>query len=107
MARPVPRAGSAADRPNTTCSGRFPLPRTERPGVIRVAGAHNPLGARLAEQAASDAVWSSGLEISASQVLKLSALDSGLRVLPMTLTMVLGAAVAGVALRRHGARVRP
>ncbi|WP_051829846.1 MULTISPECIES: isocitrate lyase/phosphoenolpyruvate mutase family protein [Streptomyces] len=38
-----------------------------RPGVIRLAGAHNPLGARLAERAGFDGVWSSGLEISASQ----------------------------------------
>ncbi|WP_280689432.1 isocitrate lyase/phosphoenolpyruvate mutase family protein [Kitasatospora sp. GAS204B] len=39
----------------------------ERPGPVRAAGAHNPLGARLAERAGFDAVWSSGLEISASQ----------------------------------------
>ncbi|MFI2641574.1 isocitrate lyase/phosphoenolpyruvate mutase family protein [Streptomyces sp. NPDC018610] len=38
-----------------------------RPGVIRIAGAHNPLGARLAERAGFDGIWSSGLEISASQ----------------------------------------
>ncbi|MCM2427015.1 isocitrate lyase/phosphoenolpyruvate mutase family protein [Streptomyces sp. RKAG337] len=38
-----------------------------RPGVIRIVGAHNPLGARLAERAGFDGVWSSGLEISASQ----------------------------------------
>ncbi|WP_053667989.1 isocitrate lyase/phosphoenolpyruvate mutase family protein [Streptomyces sp. NRRL B-1140] len=39
----------------------------ERPGVVRIVGAHNPLGARLAERAGFDGVWSSGLEISASQ----------------------------------------
>ncbi|MEU3662043.1 isocitrate lyase/phosphoenolpyruvate mutase family protein [Streptomyces sp. NPDC032940] len=39
----------------------------ERPGVVRIAGAHNPLGARLAERAGFDGVWSSGLEVSASQ----------------------------------------
>ncbi|WP_329562463.1 isocitrate lyase/phosphoenolpyruvate mutase family protein [Kitasatospora sp. NBC_01266] len=39
----------------------------DRPGPVRAAGAHNPLGARLAERAGFDAVWSSGLEISASQ----------------------------------------
>jgi len=38
-----------------------------RPGVVRIVGAHNPLGARLAERAGFDGVWSSGLEISASQ----------------------------------------
>ncbi|MEU7550903.1 phosphoenolpyruvate mutase [Streptomyces sp. NPDC044571] len=39
----------------------------ETPGLVRIIGAHNPLGARLAEQAGFDGVWSSGLEISASQ----------------------------------------
>jgi 2-methylisocitrate lyase-like PEP mutase family enzyme len=29
-------------------------------------GAHNPLGARLAEEAGFDAVWASGFELSAS-----------------------------------------
>ncbi|GGK86686.1 phosphoenolpyruvate mutase [Mangrovihabitans endophyticus] len=38
----------------------------DRPGPVRIAGAHNPLGARLAERAGFDGVWSSGLEISAS-----------------------------------------
>ncbi|MEU2059721.1 isocitrate lyase/phosphoenolpyruvate mutase family protein [Streptomyces sp. NPDC013455] len=38
-----------------------------RPGAVRLAGAHNPLGARLAERAGFDGVWSSGLEVSASQ----------------------------------------
>lgn len=38
-----------------------------RPSVTRIVGAHNPLGARLAERAGFDGVWSSGLEISASQ----------------------------------------
>lgn len=37
------------------------------PGTIRIAGAHNPLGARIAERVGFDGVWSSGLEISASQ----------------------------------------
>lgn len=37
--------------------------------LIRAVGAHNPLGAKLAERAGFDAVWSSGLEISASQAL--------------------------------------
>jgi phosphoenolpyruvate phosphomutase len=36
------------------------------PGVIRVAGAHDALGAKLAERAGFEAVWSSSLEISAS-----------------------------------------
>ncbi|WP_405778546.1 isocitrate lyase/phosphoenolpyruvate mutase family protein [Streptomyces sp. NBC_00859] len=38
-----------------------------RPGAVRLAGAHNPLGARLAQRAGFDGVWSSGLEVSASQ----------------------------------------
>jgi phosphoenolpyruvate phosphomutase len=37
-----------------------------RPGVIRLAGAHNALGAKLAERAGFDGVWSSSFEISAS-----------------------------------------
>ena len=32
-----------------------------------MAGAHNPLSARLVEEAGFDAVWASGFEISASQ----------------------------------------
>lgn len=35
-----------------------------RPGVVRVAGAHDALGAKLAVQAGVDAIWSSGFEIS-------------------------------------------
>lgn len=38
----------------------------ERPGISRVVGAHNALGARLGERAGFDAIWSSGLEVSAS-----------------------------------------
>jgi phosphoenolpyruvate phosphomutase len=38
----------------------------ERPGVLRLAGAHNPLGAKIAEHVGFDGVWASGLEISAS-----------------------------------------
>ncbi|WP_185893291.1 isocitrate lyase/phosphoenolpyruvate mutase family protein [Streptomyces sp. WAC08241] len=38
-----------------------------RPGAVRIVGAHNPLGARLAERVGFDGVWSSGLEVSASQ----------------------------------------
>jgi phosphoenolpyruvate phosphomutase len=37
-----------------------------RPGVIRLMGAHNALGARMAERAGFDGVWSSSFEISAS-----------------------------------------
>ena len=39
----------------------------ERSGPVLVAGAHNPLSARLVEEAGFDAVWASGFEISASQ----------------------------------------
>ena len=38
-----------------------------RAGPVRLVGVHDALGARLAEQAGFDAVWASGLEISASQ----------------------------------------
>jgi phosphoenolpyruvate phosphomutase len=38
----------------------------DRPGIIRAIGAHDALGARLGERAGFDAIWSSGLEISAS-----------------------------------------
>ena len=38
----------------------------QRDGLIRVIGAHNALGAKLAERAGFDAIWSSGLEISTS-----------------------------------------
>ena len=37
-----------------------------RPGIIRLAGAHHALGAKLAQKAGFDGIWSSGLEISAS-----------------------------------------
>lgn len=37
-----------------------------RDGIIRVMGAHNALGAKLAENAGFDCVWASGLEISTS-----------------------------------------
>ncbi len=40
--------------------------RFAAPGIIRLVGAHNALGAKLAERAGFDGVWSSGLEISAS-----------------------------------------
>ena len=39
----------------------------DAPGIIRLAGAHNALGAKLAERAGFDGVWSSGLEISTSR----------------------------------------
>ena len=35
-----------------------------KPGVIRLMGAYNPLGAKLAERAGFDGVWASGLEVS-------------------------------------------
>ena len=38
----------------------------DRPGVVRLVGAHNALGAKMAERAGFDGVWSSSLEISAS-----------------------------------------
>jgi phosphoenolpyruvate phosphomutase len=41
--------------------------RLDAPGLLRVAGSHDALGARLAERAGFDAVWASSFEISASQ----------------------------------------
>lgn len=38
----------------------------ERPGIIRLAAAHNALTAKLVEKAGFDGVWSSGFEISTS-----------------------------------------
>jgi len=38
----------------------------KRDGVIQVMGAHNAMGAKLAEKAGFDCVWASGLEISTS-----------------------------------------
>jgi len=40
----------------------------DRQGIIRLVGAHNALGAKLAERAGFHGVWSSGLEISTSYV---------------------------------------
>ena len=37
-----------------------------QPDIIQVAGAHNGLSARLVEQAGFEAIWASGLEISAA-----------------------------------------
>ena len=39
------------------------------PGIVRVAGAHNPLGAKLVQSAGFSGVWASGLEISTAQAL--------------------------------------
>lgn len=36
------------------------------PGLVRLIGAHNALGARMAERAGFEGVWSSGLELSTS-----------------------------------------
>ncbi len=41
----------------------------ERPGVIRLVGAHNALGAKLVERAGFEGVWAGGLGISASYAL--------------------------------------
>ncbi|MFQ6618179.1 MAG: phosphoenolpyruvate mutase, partial [Fidelibacterota bacterium] len=38
----------------------------KKSGVIRIAGAHNGLGAKLVEKSGFDGVWASGFEISAS-----------------------------------------
>jgi phosphoenolpyruvate phosphomutase len=40
--------------------------RLHGPGIVRLAGAHDALGARLAERAGFEGVWASSLEISAS-----------------------------------------
>src|SRR3989440_11747631 len=41
--------------------------RLAHPGVIRVAGAHDALSARVAEEVGFDAVWASSLAISAAR----------------------------------------
>ena len=38
----------------------------ERPGLIKVVGAHNGLTAKLVENAGFDVIWASSLEVSAS-----------------------------------------
>ena len=40
--------------------------RLNRPGAARLIGAHNALGAKMAERAGFDGVWASGFEVSAS-----------------------------------------
>jgi phosphoenolpyruvate phosphomutase len=48
-------------------SGALSLRRLfAEPGIIKCAGAHNGAGARVAEMAGFDAIWSSSFEISAS-----------------------------------------
>src|SRR2546430_14764978 len=41
--------------------------RLAEPGVVRVAGAHDALSARVAEEVGYDAVWASSLAISAAR----------------------------------------
>src|SRR6478609_9364548 len=43
-------------------------------GVVRAAGAHHALGARIAQDAGFEAVWSSSLEVAAAQCLPDSSL---------------------------------
>jgi phosphoenolpyruvate phosphomutase len=43
--------------------------RLSRPEIIRLVGAHNALGAKMAERAGFDGVWASGFEIAASYAL--------------------------------------
>jgi phosphoenolpyruvate phosphomutase len=57
-----------------------------RPGHLRIMGAHNGLTATLAEKAGFDAIWAGGLGISASYQVA----DAGL----LSMTEFLGAAVA-------------
>jgi hypothetical protein len=54
-ARPVASVSPAASA-GASASAAFRA-LLERPGPVRAAGAHNPLGARLAERAGFDAVW--------------------------------------------------
>ena len=56
----------------------------KRPGIIRLIGAHNALGARIGERAGFDGIWSSSFEISASHAVP----DAGL----LTMTEFLEAA---------------
>jgi phosphoenolpyruvate phosphomutase len=68
-----------------------------QPGVIRLAGAHNPLGARIAERVGFDGVWSSGLEISASQGLPDTDLLTMSDLLPVAASMAAAVNVPVVA----------
>jgi phosphoenolpyruvate phosphomutase len=54
-------------RTAVSAAGSFRAMLFSRKGIVRIVGAHNPLGAKLAERAGFDGVWSSGLEVSASQ----------------------------------------
>ncbi len=57
-----------------------------RPGIVRLMGAHDPLGALVAERAGFDGVWSSGFELSAAHGVP----DAGI----LTMTEQLAAAEA-------------
>ncbi|MFE0461435.1 isocitrate lyase/phosphoenolpyruvate mutase family protein [Kitasatospora sp. NPDC058965] len=61
-----------------------------RPELARAMGAHSPLSARLAEETGFDVVWSSGLEISASQGVP----DANILAMPQCLDAAAGMAEA-------------
>ncbi|GGM41587.1 hypothetical protein GCM10012275_10690 [Longimycelium tulufanense] len=53
---------------SSTCSPSF-RQVMNRGGLVRLAGAHSPLGAALVQETGFDAVWASSLEISAARCL--------------------------------------
>jgi len=59
-----------------------------RPGLVRMVGAHNGLGAKLVERAGFDGVWSSSLEVSASHGIPDASLLSMTQYLEVARSMV-------------------
>src|SRR5204863_565976 len=57
-------------------------------GLVRVMSAHNPLSARLAEEAGFDGIWASGFELSAAYGVPDASLLSFSQHLDMTRAMV-------------------
>lgn len=63
LARPEASDGTA---PNSATSARYLRSLFAGKGIVRAIGAHDALGARIGERAGFDAIWSSGLEVTAS-----------------------------------------
>lgn len=59
-----------------------------RPGLVRIVGAHNGLGAKLVEQAGFDGIWSSSLGISAAHGIPDASLLSMTQYLEVARSMV-------------------
>ncbi|MEV5844051.1 isocitrate lyase/phosphoenolpyruvate mutase family protein [Streptomyces sp. NPDC090088] len=81
--------GAAGGEPAATAAGRLRA-ALRAPRLARAMGAHNPLSARLAEEAGFDVVWSSGLEISAAAGVP----DANILAMPECLDAAAGLAAA-------------